>query len=303
MPVLLPEDQWVHVASFLGVSDILLVSGTCWQLHQWCRLCKVIDSGSVPVDDAKLHKLLRRFPAMTELLLNNTEALSAQGYAALPAVLPQLTKMCLQKARLQRDAVLVRLFAVPAPLQSLRTLVLRGSLFVRSPAVTALLQAVPNLTSLELNGFRQLQDSDVSTAIAALPRLQLLNLSDCTTLCAPQLHSSTLTSLSLARCIMADSIQLNLPQLTVLDMSSCTKLTDSVAEAVVQCCSSLKHLNLHGCSGLVSPRIASQTLLTLDMCSCAKLDSSTLVCASLTTLAVAMNMALSSLSLQLPSIQ
>ena len=92
------------------------------------RLCKVVDSGSVPVDDAKLHKLLRHFPAMTDLLLSNTETLSAQGYAALPAVLPQLSTLCLQRARLQRDAILVRLFAVPKPLLSLRTLVLQGSL-------------------------------------------------------------------------------------------------------------------------------------------------------------------------------
>ncbi|CAM9263947.1 unnamed protein product [Discosporangium mesarthrocarpum] len=300
MRLVLPEDQFLNILSFLVVDSVFAMSETCHQLHEWCSLCKVVDSGEVELEDCDMNLLLRRFPAVNDLTLRYSSRLSSASYKALAEICPQLLSLRVMTARVIDGSTfrdLVRRF------DSMRRLSLWGTFYVKSDAIGSLARAGQQLQEVCLVGFRQLRDADVQLLLDSCVYLTRLSVADCTTLGSLVLTSPTLCSLDVSRCMHINDMNLDMPALTHLNSSWCTKLPDTAVEGLLCSCPSLRHLALKGCSALTSPNLESPHLESLDLSLCEKLTTCTVVCPRLTELSVAMCMGLATLNLDLPMME
>eukprot|EP00904_Undaria_pinnatifida_P003613 jgi/Undpi1/13252/HiC_scaffold_8.g02914.m1 len=297
MKLVLPEDQFLNVLSYLVVESVFAMSSTCRQLHEWCSLFKVIHAGDEELGNGDLALLVRRFPAVNDLTVLAASRLTSASYDVLAEIGPQLVSLELDKARIIKDATfrdMVRRF------KNMRSLSLNGTFYVKSQAINALAMAGRQLQKVSLCGFRQLKDEDVQLLLDSCPALTELSVADCTTLGALILFSRQLVTLDVSRCIHISEMSLDMPALKKLDANWCTKLPDSAVESLVATCLSMEHLGLKGCSELHSPNLNSANLKSLDLSLCGKLTTCSVSCQSLTELKVAMCMGLDSLTLDLP---
>lgn len=297
MRLVLPEDQFLNLLSYLVVDSVFAISSTCHQLHDWCSLCKVAHSGEEEIEDVDLALLFRRFPKVNDLTLGYASRPTRETYKALAEVGPQLISLKLTGARIIdcntfRDMV--------CRFENMRHLFLSGTFYVKSNAINALAKAGTQLQEVCLCGFRQLKDEDVQLLLDSCPSLTALSVGDCTSLSSLVLVSPNLLTLDVSRCIHIIEMCLDMPALICLDASWCTKLPDSAIETLLASCASLEHLGLRGCSALTSPDLFSSNLKSLDLSLCGNLTACDVSCQALTNLSVAMCMALASLSLDLP---
>ncbi|CAN0449820.1 unnamed protein product [Ascophyllum nodosum] len=297
MKLVLPEDQFLNVLSYLVVDSVFAISSTCRQLHEWCSLFKVVHSGEERLGDGDLALLVRRFPAVNDLTLRFASRLTVPSYEILGEIGPQLLSLKLMEARIIEGATFREMVC---RFHNMRYLSLDGTFYVKSDAMSALAAAGQQLQEVCLCGFRQLKDEDVQLLLDSCPLLNALSVADCTTLGALILSSRQLRTLDVSRCIHISKMSLDMPSLTRLDASWCTKLPDSAVESLVASCQSLEHLGLKGCSDLATPNIQSANLKSLDLSLCGRLTTCSASCQSLSELSVAMCMGLVSLALDLP---
>ena len=187
-------------------------------------------------------------------------------------------------------------------LEKLRTLRIAGEIgHAEYPLCHSLLCATTNLVDLALCGCQNLNDHDVEGVI--LPRfrhtLRSMSLIECAGLEAPVVQSPILQCLSMKECRNLDSLALDCPSLTSLDLSHSTHVNvewmfevgwrlglneklprlktlslagnDVLKCALVASPSLLEYIDLSGCSSLMSINLSCPSLQYLKTDECSKL--------------------------------
>lgn len=188
------------------------------------------------------------------------------------------------------------LFTDTIQLEKLQTLRIIGEIgHAENPLCRSLLCATANLVDLALCGCQNLNDHDVEGVI--LPRfrhtLRSMSLIDCAGLETPVVQSTILQSLGMQKCPNLDSLALDCPCLTSLDLSQSTYVNvelwglhkklprlkllslagnDVLKYAVVPSPSLLEYIDLSGCSSLMSINISCPSLHHLRTDECCKLE-------------------------------
>lgn len=121
----------------------------------------------------------------------------------------------------------------------LRQLSLRGCQSVEDGSMKTLAQSCPNVEDLNLNGCKKLTDATCQALSKYCSKLQKLNL-----------DSSGITDLSLK------AISDGCPQLTHINISWCTLITENGVEALARGCPKLKSFISKGCKQITSEQLS-----------------------------------------------
>jgi len=199
--------------------------------------------------------------------------------------------------------------------ETLRHVVLSGTMFCSYQNVLKSFTTSPRLQYLELSGCRLLTDSDVHHFITTrttrlknlhqdttttstninhhhhriYDQIHTLSLSNSSQLTKPKIKSPLLHTLNLSNCPLLKTLpQFCCPNLTDLDLSYCTSLRDPTVVDILNACPVLSRLCLLGCRELVEVRLESGSLRSVDLDMCVGLRSVRFECDSLTNLQISM---------------
>jgi hypothetical protein len=208
---------------------------------------------------------LGKLSSLTALKLSECWRLSEEGVAALCDLLPSLQVLDLSFCDGVTDGC-VKMIA--EHLRGLKSLSLEWCQRVGDPGAEEL-RKLHHLTSLNLSGCCLFTDATVASICSSCQQLQIL----CLAQSGPPLRKNGFTDVSL-RCI-AESLQ----SITILDLSSCGRVTDD-GVAAVGGLSTLTVLNLSHCTRLTDlgvRRIARlRGLQSLSLSGCVRVTSASL---------------------------
>jgi hypothetical protein len=158
----------------------------------------------------------------------------------------------------------------PKLLKNVKTLAITAGPKVAKSTLLSVSQGCTDLRSFSLNGFKNLNDLEVSAIVLRSPDLRTLNLAGCWTVSDADIARiakacTKLETVDLSACFaLTDAALVSLaehcPLLQSVNLQHCGEVTDAGVTALAKGCRQLRHINLSTCVHLTDEGINSLAL-------------------------------------------